>query len=62
MSRVLQAPSSLTRGPANWASGASRVDFGSVRTGTANCSDSKFLESAILATWRPFTEKTAKPR
>lgn len=48
--------------PAHWASGALRVDFGSLRAGGANCTDSKFPERTILSTWRPFTEETVKPR
>lgn len=54
-------PSSRAPGPASRASGALRVDFGSLRSATANGPDSAFPERTTFSTRRPFTEKTAKP-
>lgn len=43
---VLQAPSSLTHGPASWASEALRVDFGSVSTGIVQTTNFQALQSS----------------
>lgn len=54
-------PSSRAPGPASRASGALRVDFGSLCSATANGPDSAFPERTTFSTRRPFTEKTAEP-
>ena len=43
---ILQALYSLTHGPANWASGALRVDFGSVSTGIVQTPNFQAVQSS----------------